>query len=108
MKTLLYLCASCCISTALTVPSHAADDLSLQGLLSTAKMAGACGIMDSMIQLQKTTKLPGGDEFVARFWSVEAARLGYSVQQFSDTCNKSIEAYNRLWSAAAAEEGKSR
>lgn len=100
MKTVRPFFTSCCIAVALMTPSHAADDLSPQRLLSIAKMAGACGVLDSMIQLQKTTKLPGGDEFVTRFWSVEAARLGYSVQQLSDTCNSSIEAYNRLWSAA--------
>jgi len=100
MKTSLTLFVVLCIAIALMVPSHAADDLSPQGVLSVAKMAGACGILDSMIQLQKTTKLPGGDEFVTRFWSVEAARLGYSVQQLSDVCDKSIEVYNRLLSAA--------
>jgi len=78
------------------------DDLSARGLLSVAKMAGACGILDSMIRLQSTTKLPGGDDFVVRMWTVEAARLGMTVQQLSDTCNRTVEAYNRLW--AAGEE----
>lgn len=100
MKSSRYLLISFCLVATLVAPSRAADDLSAQGLLSVAKMAGACGILDSMIQLQKTTQLPGGDEFVTRFWSVEAARLGYSVQQLSDTCNKSVAAYNRLWAAA--------
>ncbi|MDL1863169.1 hypothetical protein FBR04_19385 [Betaproteobacteria bacterium PRO7] len=80
----------------------AKDDLSARGLLSIAKMAGACGILDSMINLQRTTKLPGGDDFVVRMWAVEAARLGMTVQQLSDTCNRTVEAYNRLW--AAGEE----
>jgi hypothetical protein len=55
---------------------------------------------DSMIQLQKTTKMPGGDDFVVRFWSVEAARLGMSVEQLSQKCSESIAAYDRLWDAA--------
>jgi hypothetical protein len=60
----------------MALPSVAQNELSSQGILAIAKMAGACGILDSMIQMQKTTKMPGGDEFVTRFWSVEAARLG--------------------------------
>lgn len=106
MKRSRIFLVGCFMAGTLALPAHAADDLSPQGLLSVAKMAGACGILDSMIQLQRTTKLPGGEEFVTRFWSVEAARLGYSVQQLSDVCNKTIDAYNRLWSAA--EEGGQR
>lgn len=86
--------------------AHAQDDLSARGLLSVAKMAGACGVLDSMIQLQKTTKLPGGDDFVVRLWSTEAARLGLTVQQLSEKCNQSVAAYNRLWSAAESSDSK--
>jgi len=65
--------------------SWAQDDaISMQGILAAAKYAGACGILDSLIQFQKTTKMDGGDEFVARFWAVEAARLGLTVQELSD------------------------
>ena len=78
------------------------DELTLQGMLATAKIAGACGIMDSMIDLQRTTKLAGGDEFVTRFWSVEAARLGLTVEQLSDRCTKAIAGYDKMW--ALAEE----
>ncbi len=73
-------------------------------LLSVAKMAGACGILDSMIQLQKTTKLPGGDDFVVRLWSTEAARLGLTVQQLSNTCSRTVATYDRLWSTAGSSE----
>jgi hypothetical protein len=51
--------------------------------------------------MQKTTKMPGGDEFVVRFWSVEAARLGMTVEQLSQRCNESVAAYGTLWDAAA-------
>jgi hypothetical protein len=83
----------------MALPSVAQNELSSQGILAIAKMAGACGILDSMIQMQKTTKMPGGDEFVTRFWSVEAARLGMTVEQLSQRCNESIGAYNKLWNA---------
>lgn len=64
----------------MALPSVAQNELSSLGILAIAKMAGACGILDSMIQMQKTTKMPGGDEFVTR-------------------CNVSIGAYNKLWNA---------
>lgn len=86
--------------------AHAQDDLSARGLLSVAKMADTCGVLDSMIQLQKTTKLPGGDDFVVRFWSTEAARLGMTVQQLSEKCNRSVAAYTQLWSAAESSDPK--
>ncbi|MFC4729501.1 hypothetical protein [Coralloluteibacterium thermophilus] len=53
--------------------------------------------MDSMIQLQKTTRMEGGEAFVLRFWEVEAARLGMSVAQLSEQCNQSLSAYDTLW-----------
>lgn len=76
--------------------SHAQID-DIQGILAIAKMTGACGIMDSMIHLQKTTQLEGGDEFVTRFWKFEAARQGKTVEELSETCNMSVAAYNKLW-----------
>lgn len=74
------------------------DGISVQGMLATAKIAGACGILDSLIHFQKTRKMNGGDEFVTRFWSVEAARQGLTVQQLSDRCNKAISTYGTFWS----------
>ena len=66
---------------------------------AVSKIAGACGILDSMLYFQKTTKMSGGDEFVVRFWTVEAARLGLSMQQYSDKCNQSITLYDKFWKA---------
>lgn len=91
---------SALIAAAFATPAVAQDELLPQGVLAVAKMAGACGILDSMIDLQKTTKLPGGDEFVVRFWTVEAARLGMSVEDLSQQCNEAVEAYTKLWEAA--------
>jgi hypothetical protein len=74
--------------------------VTVQGMLASAKYAGACGILDSLVHFQKTTKMDGGDEFVARFWTVEAARLGLTVQQLSDRCNEAITAYGKFWDIA--------
>lgn len=87
-------------SFSITVPATTQNELSAQGKLATAKFAGACGILDSMINVQKTTGIPGGDDFVTRFWAVEAARLGLSVKSLSDRCDQSVIAYEKLWKAS--------
>ncbi len=81
----------------LSSPAQAEETATSQGILALSKMTGACGILDSMIDFQSNTKMSGGNEFVARFWAVEAARLGYSVQELSDVCDRSITIYDRLW-----------
>lgn len=93
------LAVTCAGALSLMAPASAQNELTAQGMLATAKFAGACGILDSIINFQKTTRMPGGDDFVARFWSVEAARLGLSVQALSDRCDQSIIAYDKLWKA---------
>jgi len=47
--------------------AYAEDNLSGQEVMAMSKIAGACGILDSMIYFQKTTKMPGNDDFVTRF-----------------------------------------
>ena len=79
-------------------PVHAGDKIDPQGFLAIAKVAGACGIMDSLVDFQKKTKMQGGDEFVSRFWAWEAARLGNSsLKEYLEECNSAISAYNKLW-----------
>ncbi len=78
-----------------------ADDLdTVQGVLALSKFTGTCGILDSMISFQNATQMPGGDEFVSRFWTTEATRLGISMQQYIDRCNESVDMYNKIWKAA--------
>jgi hypothetical protein len=72
-------------------------------VLALAKVTGACGIMDSMIDFQKKTQLEGGDEFVTRFWLFESARRGMTVQQVSDQCNSAISAYDKMWRSMEPE-----
>jgi len=99
MRVNKFLVLTCVVALSLTAPTPAQTELSARGILATAKFAGACGILDSVINFQKTTRMPGGDDFVTRFWVVEAARLGLSVQALSDRCDQSIMAYDKLWKA---------
>lgn len=69
-----------------------------RGLLVAAKFAGWCGSVHQMIQLQESTKMDGGYEFIHRYLSVEAARLGYkSSKDLVGMCGKSIELYDTMY-----------
>lgn len=83
----------------------AKDKLSMQHILSIAKMTGACGILQSMSAFQASTKFEGGDQFVERFWNTEAARLGKTPEQYVTDCQASINGYENLWKLAE-ESGK--
>lgn len=96
IKSLLILALSL---TLFSFQANAAEGQSAQEIMAVSKIAGACGILDSMLYFQKTTKMSGGDEFVVRFWTAEAARLGLSMQQYSDKCNQSITLYDKFWKA---------
>ena len=101
MKSLQNAVLTLAIVFTVTTQSWAQEEgVTVQGMLATAKYAGACGILDSLVHFQKTTKMDGGDEFVSRFWTVEAARLGLTVQQLSDRCNEAITAYGKFWDIA--------
>lgn len=89
-----------CISTLYLSPlANAEDELSAQGIMAISKAAGACGILNSMLYFQKSTQMPEGDKFIVRFWTAEAARLGESIEKYSEKCNKAIASYNKLWNA---------
>ncbi len=100
MQKIKVLAVAFSLLSTFSLPVSAQDELTAQGILATGKMAGACGILDSMINFQKTTKMESGNAFVLRFWEVEAARLGMSVEQLSNQCNQAVSAYDKLWKAA--------
>jgi hypothetical protein len=84
-------------SLLLSLQGNAATDEETAALLVSAKMAGACGILDQLIDFQATTKMDGGDELVTRFWNTEAARLGLTLVDLSDTCTRSIKIYDAIF-----------
>ena len=84
-------------------PAHSQDN-DVMGILAAAKMTGLCGMLDQLIDFQVKTQFDCGNAFVARVWAMEAARLGMTAQELSDTCNKSTELYNSVWQAAEESE----
>ena len=81
-------------------PVYAEEDSDVLGILAAEKMAGACGIMDSQIDFQTKTKMDDGDEFVSRFWFIEATRLGKSMEEYFELCKYSVSIYDKIYKAS--------
>ena len=74
-------------------------------IMSLSKLAGACGILDSLITFQTTTNFEQGKEFVFRFWSVEASRLGLeSAEDLMQLCLETVPKYDALRNAYEKRE----
>jgi hypothetical protein len=41
--------------------------------------------------------MPRSDEFIARFWATELARLGEAQDSFINECEFSIASYDQFW-----------
>lgn len=67
----------------------------LRDLLIISKATGMCGTIQQMVAFQESTKMDGGDEFITRFVSTEAARLGQTVPEFVTQCESSITVYTK-------------
>lgn len=81
-------------------PVHAEEGVSPQAVLAVANTAGECDVLYSMVEFQKQTTIQGGNEYVSKFWAAESAKLGLTVEQLSDRCNKSVVAYDKLLGSA--------
>jgi len=64
-----------------------------------SKMTGVCGVMFQMADFQNSTQMPGGTNFIARFWKTEFARLGKTQEEFLKECKESISTYDRYMDA---------
>jgi hypothetical protein len=82
-----------------TGPVHAKEENIASQLMVISKMTGACGVMQQMASFQRTTQMPGGTEFIERFWRTEFARLGKTQAQFIKECEQAIEIYERYTTA---------
>lgn len=96
----LFVSAGLLFVSAFISPSRAeAPQMGVQSILAISKMAGACGILNELIDFQARTKMPGGDEFVLRFWQTESARQGFSPEKMMERCKQAVSGYDRLWRA---------
>lgn len=66
-------------------------------LLAAAKLSGACGIVGQMASFQDSTKMAGGTEFLNRFMIAEAARLGWTLDQYLERCRGALKVYQTYY-----------
>jgi hypothetical protein len=100
-KSILILAVFFAMNSSIAV---AKNEPSMREVLSVANMTGACMILQSMSDFQASKKLEGGDQFIDKFWSAEAAKFGKTPEQFVKDCQISIDGYEKLWKLS--EESK--
>lgn len=83
----------------LSFPATAGDSSAIQHLALVSKFAGVCGVMQQMAAFQRTTQMPGGAQFIERFWKTEFARLGKTQATFFRECEAAIAAYGEITEA---------
>jgi len=66
-------------------------------LLVVGKMTGNCGIFDLQLSFLESTELEGGANFFARFWNYEAARLGMTLEEYTEQCVKHTQTYREQY-----------
>lgn len=102
MKVLVLVIVALAVSVSASHAQRGTPELSLESFLVVGKASGACGILNLQLTFQQTTRMAGGDEFVVRFWTTEAARLGMTLKEYSDHCNRTLASYDKLSEAAEA------
>jgi len=98
MRFKLYL-AVLLISLSSASWSDEKPSVSATELLASAKLSGACGIIVQMADFQQSTKMAGGTEFLYRFTNTEAARLGWTVDQYLEHCRTAHKVYQTYYDA---------
>lgn len=92
-----FVCLVLAASISFTANANDGKGKSALDLMMVSKMTGVCGVMQQMASFQSSTQMSGGNEFIARFWRTEFARLGISQETFLKECKESIATYNQLW-----------
>jgi hypothetical protein len=101
-RSFAFICGFCFLLLA-TIPASA-ENPSPQAVLMVANVAGECDVLYSMVEFQKKNNITGGNEYVAKFWASESAKMNLTVEQLSDRCGKSITAYDKLQSPVAPKQ----
>jgi len=89
------------LTTLVYADETASSDPLLEAII-VAKNSGMCGVFGQLARFQASTKMPGGDEFLMRFLNTEAARLGQSIGEFMDQCNRVTDYYDAMYESLSA------
>ena len=81
--------------TIFTTPTHAqnTDAQAIKVMLVDAKVAGMCGTLKQLSAFQQVTQMPGGNDFIVRFFNTEAARLGKNLETMFSQCQNAAKTY---------------
>ncbi len=77
----------------------AAGPADITSAVAAAKLTGACGVLQSLVNFQTTTRMNGGDAFTVRFVRMEVERLGMTVDDYFQSCKQAIAISDRVASA---------
>ena len=75
---------------------YAGSHEDMLSMLNTAKVTGMCGTFKQMAAFQETTKMPNGDAFFMRFYTTEAARLGFTIVEMAENCEAFVKNHVEL------------
>lgn len=78
----------------------------LHGAFVSARISGGCTLLVQMAEFQKSTKMPGGDEFLERFLGMESARLGISPAQYVKMCADADRVYQFYYKLTFDADGQ--
>jgi hypothetical protein len=82
-------------AASLPVSAQSEDNEQLINLLVVSKATGMCGTLKQLSAFQESTQMTGGNEFLLRFISTEAARLGKTLPELLGECESSVAIYTR-------------
>ena len=80
--------------------SSSSPDSEMKAMLNdiavNGKVAGMCGMIRQLTFFQESTQMVGGNEFIERFLSTEAARLGQSLTEFLEGCIRAVDKFDKM------------
>lgn len=88
-KTLL---SALLVLSLINQPVNASDDLNVNKMVYVMhKFKGACGFISTIKKFQNGLQMDGADNFIRKLFHYEAARIGYTVNEYASTCVNSRE-----------------
>ena len=95
MKTLI-IAAFTIMILAASAKAQNDDKQAFKVMLVNAKIAGMCGTLKQLSAFQQATQMPGGNDFIVRFFNTEAARLGKNLQSLMGQCQNATKTHAEM------------
>lgn len=82
-----------------SISGYSEDAIDMTQALTTAKVTGACGAIQSLAQFQESRQMDGGNAFIVGFLRYEAERLNVSPEEYLNMCLKASAAHHLVLDA---------